>query len=65
MSTYQELENEFKEKVKHLQEKICKHPFTEWMSQTWAPGHYTPYKVLICEMCRKQLDKKLRYDEKI
>ena len=56
MSTYQELENEFKEKVKHLQ-KICKHPITEWMTESWAPGHYTGFRVLICEICGAQLKK--------
>ena len=61
MSTYQELENEFKEKVKHLQEKICKHPFTEWMEQFYD-FRETGYKVLICEMCQKELDRKLKYD---
>ena len=57
MSTYQELENEFKEKVKILQEN-CNHPFTEWMKQNWAPGHSTGFDVKVCEMCRAQIDKR-------
>lgn len=57
MSTYQELENEFNKKVKNLQ-KICKHPFTEWLRESWAPGHSTGYEVFICQMCEKQINKR-------
>lgn len=59
MSTYNELKEEFEQKVKQLQEK-CNHPRSKWYPQYWAIGHTTGYEVLICEICNKELDKRPR-----
>jgi hypothetical protein len=52
MSTYEELEKEFHQKVKELREKCEHEKVSDWMTYYWAPGHSTGLEVRICERCR-------------
>jgi len=56
MRTYEELWEEFQQKVKELQEK-CNHPKTNWMREVWAIGHSTGFAVKVCEICHKVLER--------
>jgi len=55
--TYRKLEIEFNTKVKELQQK-CPHKQTHWAEHWWAFGHFSGYKVKICNRCRKILEEK-------
>ena len=57
MTTYEQLKSEFHRKVKQLQ-KQCTHKNTQWFEHCWAPGHYSGYKVEICDRCNKKLTEK-------
>ena len=58
MSTYEELEKEFQEKVNQLRAK-CKHPkISDWTEEWWAIGHPTGYFVKVCLICRKEVERK-------
>jgi hypothetical protein len=55
MTTYNQLEKEFNEKVKKLQ-ATCKHKhLTPWMEVCYAPGHYTGDAVRVCKDCNKRV----------
>ena len=54
MSSYEELEKEFNQKVKELREK-CEHKeedISDWMTYYWAPGHSSGVEVKICNRCK-------------
>ena len=53
MKTYDQLENEFKDKVARLQKK-CRHEKTEWLESFWAPGHSSG-RNRVCSTCGKVL----------
>jgi len=58
MSTYDELEKEFNEKVETLR-KNCKHPkVSGWLREEWAIAHGTGYYVKICEVCHVEVDRR-------
>ena len=57
MSTYDELKNEFDENVKKLRAE-CTHPdISDWIDEYWAPAHSTGYKVKICNICKKEVER--------
>lgn len=58
MSSYDEIEKEFKRKIKELQ-KRCKHIESDWRIEYWAPGHSTGYKIKMCLNCLIELKKEL------
>lgn len=60
MSSYEELEKEFREKVKKLREKCEHEEISDWIEQRWAPGHPTGCEVKICKRCRVIVDKRTR-----
>lgn len=59
MTTYKQLEREFKRKVKELQKK-CKHKRTRWAKEWWALGHPTFHTVRYCLTCNKIVERKRR-----
>lgn len=63
MKTYTDLEKEFEDKVKKLQSK-CKHQKTTWCQQMWAMGHFSGYKVRICDICNKRLEEEPTKEER-
>lgn len=53
MSEYKKLEEEFKQKVKMLQDNCDHKELTEWIPVYWAFGHSSGYPVLHCKRCNK------------
>ena len=55
MSTFEELQKEFQQKVEALRQK-CEHPKSFWAEQWWAIAHSTGNAVRVCSICRKTLE---------
>ena len=55
MTTIEDLQKEFDEKVKKLQE-TCEHKETYWAELWWTIAHSTVTAVKICKTCGKHLE---------
>jgi len=63
MKTYKQLEKEFNEKVKKLQDS-CPHKRKKWMEKWWAIGHSSGYQVNVCLRCNKIVKEKPTEEER-
>ncbi len=63
MKDYNQLKEEFDEKVKELQDK-CPHKKTHWAEHYWALAHSSGYKVRVCNRCHKILEEKPTKEER-
>lgn len=59
MTTYNQLEKEFKEKITELK-KNCKHrDLSPWSIEWWALAHETGFEVRACKKCREIIKRRI------
>lgn len=60
--TAKSLREDYEKKLKDLQSSCNHDELSVWMDYMWAPGHYSNYKVKICNICEKQILIKIHCD---
>lgn len=46
------------DKIKALQESCTHDEITDWFNPHWAPGHSSPYEIIVCKRCDKELKRR-------
>ena len=58
MTTYNQLQKEFDEKVKELKKKCPHKKLSDWCKEWWAMGHSTGFYVKSCLVCNEIVKRK-------